>query len=69
MHRVIQDEIRHVAGFDVVVKTCENMDYQGYWNQDEFKCYLAGKEIGSCYGWPSDGTIKEFIYKETKSVK
>jgi len=69
MHRVIQDEIRRVAGFDVVVKTCENMDYLGHWNQDEYKCYLGGKEIGSWYGWPSNEVIKECIYKETKSVK
>ena len=66
--RIKHEEIRRIAGFDVVVKSYELMEYDGSWFPAGFRVFLGGKVIGDFIGYPVDRDLEEVIEYETRPM-
>lgn len=65
MKRVHHERIKTVGGFDVIIKSIEQMNYSGEWENSGFDIYLGLKKIGHFWGYPISKDIQKLIDIET----
>jgi len=61
--RVKHEDLRRVGGFDVLVKSIQEMNYDGEMESQGFEVCLGLKKIAHFWGWPTDSDIKKVIDK------
>lgn len=67
LSRVRHEEIVLCKGFDMVIKTIDIMDYDGWRNSDKFEVYLGGKCLGYYYGYPVKKDLLRLLNNELQS--
>lgn len=62
--KIRSEEIRKIAGLDIILKYIDMLEYDGLWRHDSFQAFLGLKCIGEYIGYPTDSDLKKLVNKE-----